>query len=140
MAKIQITEQDVLYMASAILESLENEIQDNEETNLDESEKFMNMSRKHKGHKPQWQGMHDKSRNRNTARQNIKDWLTNPELDCAEIARQLWPHKSEESRRSYFYKCRDNKTYTAGKKKRRYDFTNLEYHKLYSIMKSATYA
>lgn len=84
--------------------------------------------------------MRDKKRNRKSDKSGILNWLKDPKLNCAEIARKLWPKDKEESRRSYFYKCRDNKSYTIGKGKkkttRKYDFSDAEYKRLDSIMRS----
>lgn len=140
MEKIRITESDIQNMALIATKAILSEMDFNKKLRMNRAM----MAKAKNGEivrNTKWgQNMHGKERNHKSLRTDIIEWLKNPELDCAQIAKQLWPHKNEDSRRSYFYKCRDNKSYKAHGKKRQYDFTNKEYQKLYSIMKSSALA
>lgn len=121
MAKIQITTEDIEKMTQQavrlIAESL-NEVKDSR--NNSELYKFKKK--------------HFKSKDKKISADSIIDWLKKDTTDCAAIAAQLWPNKAEDSRRSYFYKCRDHATYSAHGKTRHYDFTKKQYLRLFGIM------
>lgn len=70
-------------------------------------------------------------------RRIVIKWLKDPIVDNAPIMKQLWnPTKEEEdSKRSYFYKCRDGELNDNGVP---YQFSDSEINSLYKIKNNGT--
>lgn len=73
----------------------------------------------------------------NRRRRIVTKWLKDPIVDNAPIMKQLWnPTKDEEdSKRSYFYKCRDGELNDNGVP---YQFSDAEINSLYKIKNNGT--
>lgn len=73
----------------------------------------------------------------NKRRRIVIKWLKDPIVDNAPIMKQLWnPTKDEEdSKRSYFYKCRDGELNDNGVP---YQFSDSEINTLYKIKNNGT--
>lgn len=68
---------------------------------------------------------------RSKLKRRIIQYLKDEKTDIAPYAYELWPDKDEDSARSYFYKCLDNKTNDEGDV---YSFSDDEFNRLHSMI------
>ena len=68
---------------------------------------------------------------RSKLKRRIIQYLKDEKTDIAPYAYELWPDKDEDSARSYFYRCLDNKTNDEGDV---YSFSDDEFNRLHSMI------
>lgn len=120
----------------------DGEVDESTFDSMDMTEKKSELQKRNKKKKKEKE--HDRERNReknkrdpHTSRKNQKrriviNYLKQDGVDVAPFAYELWPDKDEDSGRSLFYKCLDNKEYNGST----YKFNDSDINKLYSMISS----